>query len=207
MDPRQFGVPQSRKRLFFVHVLRTAPGLAWYSLTAADLLTHLSGIPLEPLCNFLLPAGHPLLVAAVSKMQQRSWSGGSASNKRARVGDPQSSWSRFLTSRERLLLREKGPPGTSTAASSTGTATCAADDDAKEFLMDISQSSNRCRWVDCSPCVTPAGKLWLWKRQRWLLGIEKMMLQGIPLSWLQHCDVGDRVTQFLRKNEKVLQSN
>ena len=34
----------------------------------------------------------------------------------------------------------------------------------------------------CVPCITPASRLWLRRRQRWLIGVERMALQGFNMD-------------------------
>jgi len=47
-----------------------------------------------------------------------------------------------------------------------------------------------------SPCVTPKSKLWVFNRERWAVGSEKLALQGFPvdsldLSGLSNSEISD----------------
>merc|ERR1711879_807152 len=42
-----------------------------------------------------------------------------------------------------------------------------------------------------APCVTPTGRLWIFNRWRWMVGIEKLALQGFPVDDLDFSDLKD----------------
>lgn len=56
-----------------------------------------------------------------------------------------------------------------------------------QYLAEVSQNPEFALNTvkdNVSPCVTPAGKLWCFSRFRYLVGIEKMALQGFPADSL-----------------------
>ena len=53
------------------------------------------------------------------------------------------------------------------------------DPDEEEFI-DLSQNLTRNSvWRKKSPTITPGGKVWMRRRQRWMVGEEKLQFQGL----------------------------
>eukprot|EP00927_Polykrikos_kofoidii_P006898 TRINITY_DN12808_c0_g4_i3.p1 TRINITY_DN12808_c0_g4~~TRINITY_DN12808_c0_g4_i3.p1 ORF type:complete len:951 (+),score=180.48 TRINITY_DN12808_c0_g4_i3:104-2854(+) len=50
------------------------------------------------------------------------------------------------------------------------------------------------------PCITPSGRLWVFSRFRWLLGVEKMALQGFPADSLDLTDLSEGDISLLAGN-------
>merc|ERR1712048_981463 len=42
-----------------------------------------------------------------------------------------------------------------------------------------------------SPVITPSGRIWVYSRWRWLVGVEKLALQGFPVDSLDLTDLSE----------------
>lgn len=93
------------------------------------------------------------------------------------------SWAKFLTVRTRDVLDM-------TAARVAQVAHRRAED--TSFISEISRGLNYTICMDSvSPCVTPACRLWVFNRSRWMIGIEKFALQGFPVDSLDLADLSE----------------
>ena len=175
----------------------------------SSVLSHLRNrLPMVPLADFVLPDDHPAV------MQQRRQLLGLLGPPAAEPGAAQ--FVRRTRQRRQLLQKscDAGPSIFDAAADETNVrvtsltarerenfATTRLPEAAQsggEFVLDISQSGGRCRWAgpDYTSCVTPGAKLWLHRQQRWLLGTEKMQLQGVPATWFSSTTVSEREREW-----------
>jgi len=92
------------------------------------------------------------------------------------VKDVERSWARFLSTRTRDLLDLSGAK----VFRQTG-----GRPEDSDFVSEVSRGVGFANCMDkVSPCVTPACRLWIFNRWRWLIGKEKMALQGFPVDSL-----------------------
>lgn len=92
------------------------------------------------------------------------------------VKDIERSWAKFLSTRARDHLEIAGAH----AFRLTG-----RKPEESDFVSEVSRGVGFGNCMDkVSPCVTPACRLWIFNRWRWLIGKEKMALQGFPVDSL-----------------------
>lgn len=92
------------------------------------------------------------------------------------VKDTERSWAKFLSTRARDLLDLSG----ARVFRVTG-----RRPEESDFVSEVSRGVGFANCMDkVSPCVTPACRLWIFNRWRWLIGKEKMALQGFPVDSL-----------------------
>eukprot|EP00434_Breviolum_minutum_P019600 symbB.v1.2.017289.t1/scaffold1325.1/size176917/15 len=105
-------------------------------------------------------------------------------------------WSRFLSHRTQDTLelqavrmaRKKG-------------ITEAKDVLSSEFFAEISRSVLYGSFREAqTPCLTPGSKIWIFSKQRWLIGPEMLALQGFPVDELNLDGLKDQNLRLLAGN-------
>eukprot|EP00931_Biecheleriopsis_adriatica_P097636 TRINITY_DN7144_c0_g1_i4.p1 TRINITY_DN7144_c0_g1~~TRINITY_DN7144_c0_g1_i4.p1 ORF type:complete len:587 (+),score=89.84 TRINITY_DN7144_c0_g1_i4:119-1879(+) len=103
-----------------------------------------------------------------------------------------SGWSRFMSSRQQDGLELQAVR----VQKASKTHPLASD-----FISEVSRSvmygSNLSQ---ISPCLTPGSKLWVFKRERWLIGQEMLALQGFPVDEMNLHDLDNNELCLLAGN-------
>eukprot|EP00928_Gymnodinium_smaydae_P084986 TRINITY_DN6827_c0_g3_i2.p2 TRINITY_DN6827_c0_g3~~TRINITY_DN6827_c0_g3_i2.p2 ORF type:complete len:432 (-),score=118.86 TRINITY_DN6827_c0_g3_i2:58-1353(-) len=96
-------------------------------------------------------------------------------------------WTSYLSTRERDVLelcavrleKRLSAAGALPAPTSAHAVAAAETTFCSEISRGVDYSSH---FLGIAPCITPSGKLWIWSRWRWAVGVEKMALQGFPVD-------------------------
>mmetsp|Transcript_46404 Transcript_46404/g.86703 ORF Transcript_46404/g.86703 Transcript_46404/m.86703 type:complete len:630 (-) Transcript_46404:161-2050(-) len=110
---------------------------------------------------------------------------------------PGCGWSRFLSQRSQDVLDIQAIRISKSKAQQES----AKDPMSSEFSTEISRSAvyGSSRWRS-TPCLTPGSRIWVFNRQRWLLGREMLALQGFPVDELDLNGLEDRHLALLAGN-------
>ncbi|CAE7574929.1 hpaIIM [Symbiodinium sp. CCMP2592] len=118
-----------------------------------------------------------------------------------------SGWSRYISARQQDVLEIQAARIFHRKTSTSAKRRCpeelqdAEDPMNSKFCAEISRSAayGSCRWRS-TPCLTPGSRVWVFNRQRWLLGLEMMALQGFPADELNLEGLEDRHLALLAGN-------
>ncbi|CAE7642022.1 hpaIIM [Symbiodinium sp. CCMP2456] len=121
-----------------------------------------------------------------------------------------SGWSRYISARQqdvleiqaaRIFHSWKNRRRATSSRPSQEELQDAQDPANSKFCAEISRSAayGSCRWRS-TPCLTPGSRVWVFNRQRWLLGLEMMALQGFPADELNLDGLEDRHLALLAGN-------
>eukprot|EP00930_Biecheleria_cincta_P097207 TRINITY_DN8892_c0_g1_i1.p1 TRINITY_DN8892_c0_g1~~TRINITY_DN8892_c0_g1_i1.p1 ORF type:complete len:565 (-),score=77.95 TRINITY_DN8892_c0_g1_i1:103-1797(-) len=102
-------------------------------------------------------------------------------------------WSRFISSRQRDNLDLQ--------AARIGKRRANLDLASSEWISEISRSVMYCsNMCGVTPCLTPGSIIWVHSRQRFLIGQEKLALQGFPVAELNLEGLSDADLSMLAGN-------
>ncbi|CAE7255640.1 hpaIIM, partial [Symbiodinium sp. KB8] len=115
-----------------------------------------------------------------------------------------SGWSRYLSARQQDVLEIQAARifhGKNRKRATEEELQDAEDPMNSKFCAEISRSAlyGSSRWRS-TPCLTPGSRVWVFNRQRWLLGLEMMALQGFPADELNLDGLEDRHLALLAGN-------
>jgi len=205
VNSRDYGVPQNRKRVYIVGVHTSKANLRLPLAEWSAVLKRLRSTEAERLTaeDFLLPDDHPAVVQNEQYMEERSRiqaRGPRQSHLRScnlkcieeaesvarkeKISEAEREayfknslgWSKFMALRGRIIVgvvaarigKKRKMPAEKTS-----------------MIADVSQSILRCNPMEgVTPCITPSGRFWIFKRRRWILPMEKLALQGFPCAQL-----------------------
>lgn len=194
VNTMHYHLPQNRPRVYIVGVNTERATLRRPLEEWGSKLRSLRSHPKVAAHAYLLPETSPTIQNERRRLERRAADGARSAcsrfgtrwmvnhNKlRAKLGMPRNAspvvcnregWSQFLSLRaqdtlELIAFRTK-------QHLSVATSDCIA-----EISRGLLFANNMSR---ISPCVTPTGRLWVFNRDRWLIGREMMALQGFPVD-------------------------
>jgi len=201
VDPRCYGSPQSRARLWMTFVKKAELERLGMSPSAfckrfGEMMQRLSGIPIMALENALLPEDDALVVAHLRAASQSSRSSGH----RDGDGEPSAEASQWHVRHQRAwakkgVLWETRPPAERVLHARDifpGVNLLFPREIDMLNFNGVEVPDNTLRVINLQPaidrvrvlsqnfeCITPKSRVWISSRSRFLLGMEALAVQGI----------------------------